>query len=87
MVPLDPVPRPLDHLLRGEPQSVALIDRAGATTYAEAEAAVAAMAAALAPIGGQAERVGEYAAHLIIDGAVDWVARRHPVPRSGCAAR
>jgi acyl-CoA ligase (AMP-forming) (exosortase A-associated) len=47
MVPLDPVPHPIDRVLRGAPEAVALVDRAGSMTYAEAERAVDAMAAAL----------------------------------------
>jgi len=46
----DPVPYPVDHLLRGDPDAVALVDRDGAMTFAQAEAAVAAMAAALADL-------------------------------------
>ncbi|MGK6323615.1 AMP-binding protein [Sphingomonas sp. DT-51] len=48
MVPLDPVPLPVDHLLRGEPDTPALVDRAGAVTFAAAEAAVARLAGWLA---------------------------------------
>ena len=44
----DPQPFPIDHLLRGREGDVALRDRVGALTYAEAEAAVGALAAALA---------------------------------------
>jgi acyl-CoA ligase (AMP-forming) (exosortase A-associated) len=51
MVPLDPVPQPIDHVLRGAADAVALIDRGGAMTFAEAEAAVGAMAAWLAAQG------------------------------------
>jgi acyl-CoA ligase (AMP-forming) (exosortase A-associated) len=48
MVPLDPVPLPIDHVLRGEPDTIALIDRAGTLSYAEAEEAVARLAGWLA---------------------------------------
>ena len=51
MVPLDPVPQPIDHVLRGSDDAVALEDRAGALTFAEAEAAVARMAGWLATQG------------------------------------
>ena len=51
MVPLDPVPQPIDHVLRGRPDNVALIDREGAMTFAQAEAAVGAIAASLAQRG------------------------------------
>ena len=52
MVPLDPVPQPLDALaLRGAPDSVALEDRGGTLTYAELEAAVGQMAHALSRPG------------------------------------
>ena len=48
MVPLDPIPRPLDHVLRGAPDAAALVDRAGEMTVADAEGAVGAAAAWLA---------------------------------------
>lgn len=51
MVPLDPVPRPIDHVLRGPADAPALIDRAGTMTVGEAEAAVGAIAAWLAGRG------------------------------------
>jgi acyl-CoA ligase (AMP-forming) (exosortase A-associated) len=51
MIPLDPTPRPIDHVLLGAAGDVALADRAGSMTYAEAEAAVGALAAALAARG------------------------------------
>ena len=51
MVPLDPTPYPIDHILRGAAEDVALIDRDGAMTFAQAEAAVGAMAAWLAGRG------------------------------------
>jgi acyl-CoA ligase (AMP-forming) (exosortase A-associated) len=45
MVPLDPVPKPIDWLpLRGAPEAVALEDRAGTLSYAELEVAVGSMA-------------------------------------------
>ena len=47
MVPFDPVPQPIDRILRGRPGDVALIDRDGAMTFAQAEAAVGALAARL----------------------------------------
>jgi len=43
----DPQPRPIDHVLRGAPDDAALVDRAGVLTFAQAEAEVARMAAAL----------------------------------------
>ena len=48
MVPLDRHARPIDHVLRGPPDAMALIDRAGAMTFAEAEARVARLAGWLA---------------------------------------
>ena len=51
MVPLDPLPQPIDGILRGAPDDVALIDRVGTLTFAEATAAVAAMASRLAGQG------------------------------------
>ncbi|VXC91943.1 acyl-CoA ligase (AMP-forming), exosortase A system-associated [Sphingomonas sp. AX6] len=52
MVPLDPVPRPLDHLTGfGAPDAVAWGDRHGVMTYAELEAEVARLAGALAARG------------------------------------
>ena len=59
MVPLDPVPQPIDHVLRGRAEDVALIDRDGAMTFAQAEAAVGAMAGWLA---GQGLSPGDRAA-------------------------
>ncbi|WP_343520965.1 AMP-binding protein, partial [Sphingomonas sp.] len=45
MVELDPTPRPIDALPgMGNPEDVALEDRAGALTFAELEAAVGALA-------------------------------------------
>ena len=52
MVPLDPVPQPIDHLARrGRPVDVALEDRAGTLDYAALEAAVGAVARWLAGQG------------------------------------
>ena len=48
---LDPVPRTIDCVARGRPGDAALIDRAGTMTFAELEAAVAAMAGWLAGQG------------------------------------
>jgi acyl-CoA ligase (AMP-forming) (exosortase A-associated) len=49
MIPLDPVPRPLDHLTQlGVPRDVALVTREGALDYAGLEAAVGALAGWLA---------------------------------------
>ena len=50
-MPLDPVPQTIDRVLRGRPDEVALVDRDGALTFAEAEAAVAALAGWLAGQG------------------------------------
>ncbi len=62
MVPLDPVPQPLDALtLRGRRDAVALEDRAGALTYAELEAAVGGMAHWLSQAGlAKGERVATW---------------------------
>jgi len=52
MVPLDPVPQPIDRLARrGVPGDIALVDRAGAMTFAELERHVGALAAWLAGQG------------------------------------
>ncbi|MFN3434352.1 MAG: AMP-binding protein, partial [Sphingomonas sp.] len=51
MLPPDPVPQPLDHLLRGRAQAPALIERARTWSYAEVEAAVASVAGWLAGRG------------------------------------
>ncbi len=48
MMDLDPVPRPIDHVLRGQADAVALENRAGTLSYAETEDAVARMAGWLA---------------------------------------
>jgi len=47
-VPLDPVPQRIDRVLRGAPDAVALVDREGTMSFAEAEAMVDAIAARLA---------------------------------------
>ncbi|RYE03537.1 MAG: AMP-binding protein [Sphingomonadales bacterium] len=62
MVPLDPLPQPLDALaLRGACDSVALEDRAGTMTYAELEAAVGRMAHGLSRLGlATGERVATW---------------------------
>lgn len=51
MIPLHPVPRPIDQLLLGAPDAIALADRTGMMTYAAAESVVGALAAALAARG------------------------------------
>ena len=52
MVPLDPVPQPIDRLAtRGPPEAAALVDRAGTMTFAELERQVGALAAWLARQG------------------------------------
>ncbi|MHA6722880.1 acyl-CoA ligase (AMP-forming), exosortase A system-associated [Sphingomonas sp. RS2018] len=48
MVEPDPMPRPIDHVLRGPPDATALEDRVGTLTYAQAEDAVARIAGWLA---------------------------------------
>ena len=48
MVPLDPTPRQIDHILMGEGSAPAIIDRAGVLTYAEAEEQVGRLAGWLA---------------------------------------
>lgn len=61
MIPLDPVPRPLDHLARrGEPDAVALEDRAGAMRYAQLDEAVGALAAWLAARRAPGDRVASW---------------------------
>ncbi|WP_374942818.1 acyl-CoA ligase (AMP-forming), exosortase A system-associated [Sphingomonas sp.] len=45
---MTPVPRPIDHVLRGKPDAPALVDREGVMTFAQAEAAVARLAGWLA---------------------------------------
>ncbi len=52
MIALDPVPYPIDHIaLRGAPDAVALVDKAGAVTFAELEAGVGELAGWLAGRG------------------------------------
>ena len=52
MIALDPKPYPIDHIaLRGAPDAVALVDKAGAMTFAELEAGVGALAGWLAARG------------------------------------
>ena len=52
MIPLDPVPQPIDSLpLRGSPGDVALVDRAGSLDFAELEVLAGAVAAWLAGRG------------------------------------
>ena len=61
MIPLDPVPRPLDHLaLRGEPGAVALADRIGTITFAQLDEAVGALAAWLAARLSPGDRVASW---------------------------
>ena len=52
MIALDPSPRPLDHLpMRGGSGGIALIDRAGAMTFADLEVAVGVTAGRLSGLG------------------------------------
>ncbi|RKE50072.1 MULTISPECIES: acyl-CoA ligase (AMP-forming), exosortase A system-associated [unclassified Sphingomonas] len=52
MIALDPTPYPIDHIaLRGAPDAVALVDKAGTMTFAELEAGVGALAGWLAGRG------------------------------------
>lgn len=61
MVPLDPTPLPLDHILRGAPDAPALIERGRIWSFAEVEAAVASVAGWLAGLGLAAgERVATW---------------------------
>lgn len=61
MIPLDPVPRPLDHLaLRGEPGAVALAGRIGTITFAQLDEAVGALAAWLAARLSPGDRVASW---------------------------
>ena len=61
MIPLDPVPRPLDHLaLRGEPGAIALADRIGTITFAQLDEAVGALAAWLAARLSPGDRVASW---------------------------
>ncbi len=60
---LDAPPRPLDHLtLQGAPDAPALLDRAGALSFAELEAAVGALAAWLAARTAPGDRVASWLA-------------------------
>jgi acyl-CoA ligase (AMP-forming) (exosortase A-associated) len=61
VIPLDPVPHPLDHLaLRGEPGAVALADRIGTITFAQLDEAVGALAAWLAARLSPGDRVASW---------------------------
>lgn len=61
MVALDPVPLPIDHVLRGRADDVALIDRAGTMTFAQAETAVGECAGWLAGQGlAEGDRVASW---------------------------
>ncbi len=61
MIALDPVPRPIDTILRGAPDDVALVNRAGALSFAGLETEVAALAGSLATLGLQpGERVASW---------------------------
>lgn len=51
MVPLDAIPKPIDHVLAGAAEAPALVERAGTLTYAEAEVEVARLAGWLAGQG------------------------------------
>ncbi|MDF2494735.1 acyl-CoA ligase (AMP-forming), exosortase A system-associated [Sphingomonas sp.] len=51
MVPLDPVPQPIDHVLAGAADAPALVDRAGALSYAQVEDRVARLAGWLSAQG------------------------------------
>jgi acyl-CoA ligase (AMP-forming) (exosortase A-associated) len=51
VIALDPVPKPIDSVFRGVPEARALVDREGALSFAEAEAAVARLAGWLAGQG------------------------------------
>jgi amino acid adenylation domain-containing protein len=51
MVPLDPVPQPIDHVLAGAADAPALVDRSGTLSYAELEDRVARLAGWLAAQG------------------------------------
>ena len=61
MVPIDPTPFPVDHLLRGAPHAPALIERGRTWSFAELEAAVASAAGWLGGLGLAAgERVATW---------------------------
>ncbi|MBV8238786.1 MAG: acyl-CoA ligase (AMP-forming), exosortase A system-associated [Sphingomonas sp.] len=51
MVPLDPVPKPIDHVLAGVPDAPALIERGETLSYRDLEEAVARLAGWLAGFG------------------------------------
>lgn len=51
MVPLDPVPQPIDHVLAGAPDAPALIERGETLSYRDLEQAVARLAGWLAGFG------------------------------------
>ncbi|MFW2852079.1 acyl-CoA ligase (AMP-forming), exosortase A system-associated [Sphingomonas sp. TX0543] len=51
MVPLDPAPQPIDHVLAGNGEAPALIERGATLTYRELEQAVARLAGWLAAFG------------------------------------
>ena len=51
MVPLDPVPQPIDHVLAGAPDAPALIERGETLSYRDVEEAVARLAGWLAGFG------------------------------------
>lgn len=51
MVPLDPVPQPIDHVLAGAPDAPALIERGETLSYRDLEEAVARLAGWLAGFG------------------------------------
>ena len=59
VIPLDPVPRPLDHLSR-RGTGTALVDRAGTWTYADLEVAVGAAAAWLAARLAPGDRIASW---------------------------
>ncbi len=61
MIPLDPVPRPLDHLpARGAADAVALVERAGTMTFADLEAAVGGLSSWLAARQTPGERIATW---------------------------
>ncbi|MGU3314495.1 AMP-binding protein [Sphingomonas sp. M6A6_1c] len=61
MVPIDPTPFPVDHLLRGAPHAPALIERGQTWSFAKLEAAVASVAGWLGGLGLAAgERVATW---------------------------
>jgi acyl-CoA ligase (AMP-forming) (exosortase A-associated) len=61
MVPLDPTPFPIDHVLRGQPHAPALVERGRTWSFAEVERAVGSVAGWLAGLGLTAgERVATW---------------------------